>query len=151
AMLVTLGYAINTLFAFTYNVGDTHVFYLPSHLFTAFAAGAALGGSAGSPPSPRLRRAGWTRPALHMAICLVLLYAGWRAYDTWPAIDRHDDHRAETLVKRMAFGVNPQTGVLVTNVNWQLENALLYYSRWERPDLPWVRLPDVELHLPFIV
>jgi hypothetical protein len=39
----------------------------------------------------------------------------------------------------------------VTNVNWQLENALLYYSRWERRDIPWVRLPDVELHFPFLV
>ena len=142
AMLVTLGYAINTLFAFTYNVGDTHVFYLPSHLFTAFAAGAALGTSAGS---------NTTRPTLRVAALVVILYAGWRAYDTWPAIDRHDDHRAETLVRRMAFGVNPQTGVLITDVNWQLENALLYYSRWERPDLPWVRLPDVEPHFPFLV
>jgi peptidoglycan/LPS O-acetylase OafA/YrhL len=42
ATLVLLAYAINTLFAFTYNVGDTHVFYLPGHLFTAFLAGAAL-------------------------------------------------------------------------------------------------------------
>jgi hypothetical protein len=51
----------------------------------------------------------------------------------------------------MALGVNPQSGVLVTNVNWQLENALLYYSRWQRRDIPWVRLPDVELHFPFLV
>ena len=34
--LVVLAYAFNTVFAFTYNVGDTHVFYLPGHLFTAF-------------------------------------------------------------------------------------------------------------------
>ena len=36
---------INTAFAFTYNVGDTHVFYLPSHLFTALLAGVALRGA----------------------------------------------------------------------------------------------------------
>jgi hypothetical protein len=36
-------------------------------------------------------------------------------------------------------------------LNWQLENALLYYTRWERRDIPWVRLPDVELHFPFLV
>ena len=35
ATLIVLAYAINTLFAFTYNVGDTHVFYLPSHLMLA--------------------------------------------------------------------------------------------------------------------
>ena len=82
---------------------------------------------------------------------LVFLYAGWRAWDTWPAIDRHDDRRAETLVTRLALGVNAQSAVLVTDVNWQLENALLYYTRWERRDIPWVRLPDVEPHFPFLV
>jgi hypothetical protein len=158
AVLVILSYAINTLFAFTYNVGDTHVFYLPSHLFTAFAAGAALGRFAGSKRTRPTRvgrgviPSGVGRAFLGPPVAaLVLTYAGWRAWDTWPAIDRHDDRRAETLVTRMALGVNPQTGVLVTNVNWQLENALLYYSRWQRRDMPWVRLPDVELHFPFLV
>ena len=145
ATLVALGYAINTIFAFTYNVGDTHVFYLPSHLFTAFLAGAAL--------SHLWRRPLWsTRRNARVALTgLVFAYAAWRAWDTWPAIDRHDDRRAETLVTRLALGVNPQSGVLVTNLNWQLENALLYYSRWQRRDIPWVRLPDVELHFPFLV
>ena len=81
----------------------------------------------------------------------MFFYAGWRAWDTWPAIDRHDDRRAEALVTRLTLGVNPQSGVLVTDLNWQLENALLYYSRWQRRDIPWVRLPDVELHFPFLV
>jgi hypothetical protein len=48
AVLAMLAYAINTIFAFTYNVGDTHVFYLPSHLFTAFMAGVALSPFGGS-------------------------------------------------------------------------------------------------------
>jgi 4-amino-4-deoxy-L-arabinose transferase-like glycosyltransferase len=147
ATLVILAYAINTAFAFTYNVGDTHVFYLPSHLFTALLAGAALGRSGGSERTrPTLRR-----PTLQIvAAVAVIAYAGWRAWDTWPAIDRHDDRRAEALVTRLTLGVNPQSGVLVTDMNWQLENALLYYSRWERRDIPWVRLPDVELHFPFL-
>src|SRR5947208_1597346 len=37
-----LGYALNTVVAFTYNVGDTPVFYLPGHLFPAFLAGVAI-------------------------------------------------------------------------------------------------------------
>src|SRR5438552_13616074 len=32
AVLVLTVYLANLLFAFSYNVGDTHVFYLPSHL-----------------------------------------------------------------------------------------------------------------------
>jgi hypothetical protein len=86
-----------------------------------------------------------------IATIAVVVYAGWRGWDTWPAIDRHDDRRAETLVTRLTLGINPQSGVLVTNLNWQLENALLYYSRWQRRDIPWVRLPDVEPHFPFLV
>jgi hypothetical protein len=148
AVLVILGYAINTLFAFSYNVGDTHVFYLPSHLFMAFAAGALLGWprSIGRSARPHLHRA-----LTAAAATLVMAYAGWRAWDTWPAIDRHDDRRAEVLVTRLALGINPQNAVLVTNLNWQVENALLYYSRWERRDIPWVRLPEVERHFPFLV
>ena len=153
ATLVLLAYAINTLFAFTYNVGDTHVFYLPGHLFTAFLAGAALQlpvarafTARGEARTIKVRATG----AAALAV-LVILYAGWRAWDTWPAIDRHDDHRADSLVTRLALGANPQSAVLVTDLNWQLENALLYHTRWQRRDVPWVRLPDVQLHFPLLV
>jgi hypothetical protein len=147
AVLVALGYAINTAFAFTYNVGDTHVFYLPSHLFTALCIGAAVPAFLGSRASlrPGMRAVGTV-----VAIALVA-FAGWRAWDTWPAIDRHADRRAEGLVRRLALGVEPQSSILVTDVNWQLENALLYHSRWERHDIPWVRLSEVALHFPFLV
>jgi Protein O-mannosyl-transferase TMEM260-like len=148
ATLVLLAYAINTLFAFTYNVGDTHVFYLPGHLFTAFLAGAALSSSGGS---KRTRPPMQSAPLRSAATILVIAYAGWRAWDTWPAIDRHDDRRADSLVTRLALGANPQSAVLVTDLNWQLENALLYYTRWQRRDVPWVRLPDVQLHFPLLV
>ena len=164
ASLVLLAYAINTAFAFTYNVGDTHVFYLPGHVFTALLAGVALAWSGGpnktrpahseSPVRP-LSRAARTflgpRVTAISATALVLLYAGWRGWDTWPAIDRHDDRRAETLVARLTLGVNQRNAVLVTDLNWQLENALLYFTRDERRDIAWVRLPDVMLHFPFLV
>ena len=171
ATFVVLAYAINTAFAFTYNVGDTHVFYLPSHVFTALAAGAALSsfggpnrarpaqslsaGQISSPAartlSPAARTLSGPRVAAISAIVAVLLYAGWRGWDTWPAINRHDDRRAETIVARLTAGVNQQNAVLVTDVNWQLENALLYFTRHERRDIAWVRLPDVILHFPFLV
>lgn len=153
ATLVLLAYAFNTVFAFTYNVGDTHVFYLPSHLFTAFLAGAALQSPLGRTfmVRPGARTVKVRATGASVLIGSVLLYAGWRAWDTWPAIDRHDDRRAESLVTRLALGANPQSAVLVTDLNWQVENALLYYTRWERRDVPWVRLPDVQLHFPFLV
>jgi 4-amino-4-deoxy-L-arabinose transferase-like glycosyltransferase len=144
ATLVLLAYAINTVFAFTYNVGDTHVFYLPGHLFTAFLAGTAL-------QSPVARTMKVRATGVGALAALVILYAGWRAWDTWPALDRHDDRRADSLVTRLALGANPQSAVLVTDLNWQLENALLYHTRWQRRDVPWVRLPDVQLHFPLLV
>ena len=146
AAFVVLGYAINTMFAFTYNVGDTHVFYLPSHLFTALSAGAALCPVA---RTSNVRAASVTK-AVPALVLVVLLYAGWRGWDTWPAVDRHDDRRAETLVTRLTLGINQRNAVLVTNLNWQIENALLYYTRFERRDIAWVRLPDVMRHFPFL-
>ena len=144
ALLVWSGYAISTAFAVTYNVGDTHVFFLPGHLLTAFAVAAAL--------APSIRRVGFAAPGLRViGVALVLLYAGWRAWDTWPAVDRHRDRRADVLIARLAGGLNDSNAVLLSQMEWQSENALLYSSRYERRDLAWTRLADVMLHLPFFV
>jgi hypothetical protein len=140
AILLLLSYAICTLFALTYNVGDSHVFFLPGHLITAFFAGAALA------------MAGLTRPALRVVIvALALLYAGWRGWSTWPFVDRHDDRRGEALIARLTLGIDEQQAVLVSQMNWQLENVLLYVSRYQRPDLAWLRLADVLPHFPYFV
>jgi hypothetical protein len=86
-----------------------------------------------------------------VALGLLLAYCGWRTWDTWPAVDRHDDRRAESLVNSLTFGLNQQNAVLLTDLNWQIENALLYFTRYERRDVAWARLPDVMLHFPFLV
>ena len=144
AVLVWSAYAISTVFAVTYNVGDAHVFFLPGHFLTAFATAAAL--------APHVRRAGLVGPVPRvMAVFLVLLYAGWRAWDTWPSVDRHLDRRADVLVARAAGGLDDSNAVLLSQMEWQAENALLYSARYERRDLAWTRLADVMLHLPFFV
>jgi hypothetical protein len=165
AWLAWTSYAINTVFAFTYNVGDTHVFFLPSHYFTALFAGIAvapLGRLKAAPTESKEPHERWMqrfvgdafrRPIswAHVPALLLLLYAGWRAWDTWPAIDRHADHRGEQLVARVAAGVDEHDAVLVSAMDWEMENALLYSARWERQNLAWVRLPEVLLHLPYFV
>jgi hypothetical protein len=144
AVLVWSSYAISTVFAVTYNVGDAHVFFLPGHFLAAFAAAAAL--------APSLRRVGFAAPALRViGVTLVVFYAGWRAWDTWPAVDRHLDRRADVLVARAAAGLDDTNAVLLSQMEWQSENALLYSARYERRDLAWTRLADVMLHLPFFV
>lgn len=138
ALLLWTAYAISTVFALTYNVGDPHVFFLTGHLLTALAAAIAV------------RPAPGTRAGSALAVAL-LLYAGWRAWDTWPRADRHDDRRADLLVARLTAGLDDSTAVLLSQMEWQSENALLYTGRYERRSLAWARLADVLPRLPFFV
>jgi hypothetical protein len=138
AVFVWLAYAITTVFALTYNVGDTHVFFLPGHFVLALAIAAALGG--------------WRSERLRYTLAsLALLYAAWRGWDTWPAVDRHADRRADAQLAHLARGVNSRGALLVSKMDWQIENVLLYSARYDRRDLAWVRLDDVLLHFPFLV
>ena len=47
--LIVTAFGITTAFALTYNVGDSHVFFMPAHFLAALCAGAAVG--ARRPPS----------------------------------------------------------------------------------------------------
>jgi hypothetical protein len=153
-MLFTL-YAVNWAFAFTYNVGDTHVFYLPSHLMVALAAGygvAMVGALAAalvpvgrlSSPISRLR------PAALVASLLVL-YPAWRAVDTLPALDRSGDHDAKMFFDRFTAGLTGQNAVLASELNWQLQNGLDYYGKYTKPDLIHFASTETVLHFPFLV
>ena len=139
AWLVATTYAAFTVFALTYNVGDAHVFFLPAHFVTAFAAGAAV-------TLPLRSRA----VSASLAIVLVA-YAGWRGWTTWPVVDRHDDRRGQQLMAGLTQGVRESNALFVSQMNWQLENVLLYSSRHLRPDLAWVRLGDVMTHWPLFL
>ena len=140
-----LAYASTTVFAVTYNVGDSHVFFLPSHYFTALFAGI---GVAALTVTRSRRSIAMLQVA---ALALVFGYIGWRAWDTWPAVDRHDDTRAEALVASVVRGADEGSSVIASAMDWQSENALLYSTRWERRNVAWLRLADVLPHLPFFV
>jgi hypothetical protein len=145
ALVIAASYLASVLFAITYNVGDVHVFFLPAHFFTAFAvAGVVL-----LVPDAGPRNLGrWLRLALPI---MLLGYAAWRGYATWPLVDRHDDVRADTLVAQVAYGVSDDDAILLSQMDWQSENALLYAGRHQRRDLAWTRLADVLNYLPFLV
>ena len=141
AVLVLLAYVINTAFAFSYNVGDPHAFFLPGHYFVALAAGCLVGAA-----TRASRFTGAT------AAVIAVLFAAWRGYDTWPATDRHTDVRASQIVQRLTVGVDERTALLVTALNWQVENALLYETRYGTArNVVWTRLSDVFLHFPLLV
>ena len=135
AVLVATAYALNALFALTYNVGDTHVFFLPGHVMTAFCAGAGVASLArGAGLDGPVWRGVRPRPAFAMAICAgALLYVGWRGWSTWPAVDRHTDRRGEQLIARLTLGVTQHDAIFVSQLNWQLENALLYTGQTPAP------------------
>ena len=148
ALLVVTGYLVAAAFAYTYNVGDAHVFFLPSHLFVALAAGGGLGLAASA--AGRLRGTG-----AHAATALVVLaavgYPAWRFYDTWPAVDRSGDRRPIELVQQMTRDLDPQQRIMVADLNWQLQNGLDYYTHHLRQDAIQVRGGDRVMTLPWLI
>ena len=164
ALLTVTAFGITTAFALTYNVGDSHVFFLPSHYLTAFCIGSTAAFVArwiiaGDGVNPRARNLPWHRlgwlsaraSVASVAVLMMLAYGGWRAWSTWPAVDRHQDRRGEELIAQFARGLGDTDALLVAHMNWQLENVLLYMGRHIRRDLAWVRLGDVLPHWPFVV
>ena len=149
ALLLASAYPINTAFALTYNVGDPHVFFLPGHALTALAVAALFIGW--RPLAARAPSSLVPRYASLLAAAALLAYAGWRGWDTWPSADRSGDRRADVLVARVAAGINDTNAVLLSDMDWQAENALLYSVRYERRQLVWRRLGEVLPHLPFLV
>lgn len=150
ALLVGSAYLVNTIFAVSYNVGDPHVFFLPGHAFTAMAIATLLAGW-GAPKGRPTRTLPGVPLLSRVAVAVLLAYAGWRGWDTWPSADRSLDRRPDAFVARVTAGINDTNAVLLSDMDWQLENALLYSSRYERRQIAWRRVGEVLPHLPFLV
>jgi hypothetical protein len=160
AMLVAVAYVVNVLFAYSYNVGDTHVFYLPSHLLIAVlvAPGIVLVGQA-------VARAPWwqgsgrggtdrgtaARAAIALAALLVTADAGLRIYRDYPALDRSDDHRPADVLRALTVDLDDRHAILLTDLNWQIQNGLSYFAKEERPEIASTRMPDVLLYAPELI
>jgi len=143
--LLLVLWLVNWGFAFTYNVGDTHVFYLPSHWAVALAAGCGAGWIVSALSSTGRRRTAWVTAAV------LLAYPAWRAYDTFPAMDRSADREPAQFLDRLTAGMNGGREVLGADLNWQLHNGLDYYVKYTRPDLAVFDLPDTLLYFPAVV
>jgi hypothetical protein len=136
-MLLLLTYGVNFAFAAGYNVGDAHVFFLPSHLIVALftACGIAMAG----------RAARAARPACAV---LLMVYVAGRAYHDYPALDRSGDRRPAELLGALTDGLDDQHAILLADLNWQLQNGLAYFAKVTRPAVAYARLPDVLLYAP---
>jgi hypothetical protein len=142
--LLGLVWFVTVAFAFGYNVGDPYVFLLPSHLMLALltAPGIAVIGRWN-----RLKYRGG--PAIAAGVLLVIALA--RVYRDYPAMDRSEDHRPLNTLQALTAGIDDRNGLLLTDMNWQAQNGLTYFGRYVRPELAYVRAPEVMLYAPALI
>jgi hypothetical protein len=140
AILMLTLFGANMIFAFSYNVGDAHVFYLPSHLLLALLTAPAL---------VLAERIG--RPGTLIAAAALTLYSGTRAYHDFPALDRSHDNRPAAVVEALTAGLDERREILLADLNWQIGNGLSYVTTVRRPEIAYARLPDVLLYAPALV
>lgn len=139
AVLVVTAYAIPVSFALGYNVGDSHVFFLPSHLMLALLVAPGLG---------LLEK---TSGARALAIGLAVVLAGSRMYRDYPALDRSADQRPTQAIESLTEGLDDRRAVLLIDLNWQLENGLNYFVTESRQDVLYARMADVALYAPALI
>ena len=107
------------LFAFSYNVGDTHVFYLPSHLILALLMAPAL----------VLRRSSRQTAARHWPLPRSLLYAGAPRLSRLPGSRPQRRSPADRVLSRADRRPRRSaTRSCSTDLNWQIENGLSYFA-----------------------
>ena len=140
AILLFTLFASNVIFAYSYNVGDAHVFYLPSHLLLALMA------------APGLVLIGRVAPrGVPTAAALLSLYASARVWHDYPALDRSQDTRPTAVVEALTAGLDDRRDILLADVNWQVGNGLSYFVKVKRPEIAYARMPDVQLYAPALV
>ena len=141
AILLVLIFAATLAFALGYNVGDAHVFFLPSHLIVALlaAVGVATIGR-------------WVGPRFGLLPSAALLaFAFWNAYDNFPALDRSRDRRPTEIIAALTDGLSERNALILTHMNWQLQNGLTHYGQYVRPEVLHAWLPAVLLYAPALM
>ena len=162
AALLATAYLVNALFAYSYNVGDAHVFYLPSHMMIALLAapGAVLVAQALMAGWARLERVPTARgtvfgrsasSAVALAGVALIGYAGLRIYRDYPALDRSEDRRPAAVLSALTAGIDVRSTILLTDLNWQVQNGLSYYASRQRPEIAYARMAEVLLYAPALV
>jgi hypothetical protein len=146
AVLLVVLYAGNLLFAFSYNVGDAHVFYLPSHLLLAILAIASLAPSGLKRVLPRHSNA-----VAGVAATLLGFYALARAYHDFPALDRSRDARPTEWLQSFTAGLDERRQVFLVDLGWQPANGLSYFTQSVAPNVLVARMRDVLLYAPAFI
>ncbi len=141
AALLVLLFGSTIAFALGYNVGDAHVFFLPSHLVVALLAAVGLVAWQRA-IGPRFRS---LVPAAFLAL------ASWNIVINYPALDRSADRRPTAVLTAMTEGLSERNALLMTDMNWQLQNGLTYFGQYVRPEVLHTWLPEVLLYAPVLI
>ena len=146
-LVLAIAYGANMAFAWTYNVGDAYIFFLPSHYVVALCAGAGVAAIAWM----LLRVSNEHVATVAGIVCLA--YPLWRGHDTFPAVDRSADTRAPALLDRFTTPPGPvhqnwgrlfQNAIFGADANWQVQNGWEYFMRERKPEVPWFITEDIE-------
>jgi len=82
---------------------------------------------------------------------LGIAYASVRAYGDYPALDRSGDRRPTETLARLTAGLDDRRAILLTDLNWQIQNGLGYVGTRLHADVAFARLADVLLYAPALV
>jgi hypothetical protein len=147
AMLLLVLYLTALTFAWTYNVGDAYIFFLPSHYVVALCAGA---GAAAVMSLSNRSSLYFLRVLCGKGLLLAcFIYLAWRGYDDFPALDRSWDTRAVQMFDRLTSAPFSQpsfcgTPVFGLDANWQVQNAAEYYMNRHKPGVAWFVSNELE-------
>ncbi len=72
-------------------------------------------------------------------------------YRDYPALDRSDDRRPTETLDRLTAGLDDRHAILLTDLNWQVQNGLTYVGKRLHPEVAFARLADVLLYAPALV
>jgi hypothetical protein len=81
----------------------------------------------------------------------LVVYVAARAYHDYPALDRSGDTRPTDVLEHLTSGIDESRSILLTDLNWQIDNGLSYFTRAPRPEIARARMPDVLLYAPALV
>src|SRR6185369_7716301 len=97
-------------------------------------------------------RAGQPGPGLApIAALLLIAYGGVRIYRDYPALDRSEDRRPSQVLGALTAGLDDRHAILLTDLNWQVDNGLSYVGQEIAPDLAYGRMPAVILYAPALI
>jgi hypothetical protein len=139
AALLMIAYAATVTFALAYNVGDSHVFFLPSHLMVALLA------------APAIAWVGELLNSQSAIVAVMIIVASTRIYRDYPALDRRHDQRPYETLNQLTDGLDDQREILLTTLNWQVENGLTYFAKRDRTSIAHALFSDVQGHAPTLI